>query len=198
MTPATQVTSPLAAATPGRAAPSGFAYLDKARSLEVETPEHVRLGFELAGIGSRSAAVLLDILVLGTIVSMLFLAVGALQFFMGNELLANLGFAAIIFLMFLFQWGYFFLAEGFFDGRTLGKRWIGLRVIGEEGVPVTLQGAALRNLIRIIDFQPAGSALLGAVRPSPRRRPLRHWPSVRAGILVSSTSSSATSSGGTP
>lgn len=161
MTPATEATSPLAAATPSRAAPSGFAYLDKARSLEVETPEHVRLGFELAGIGSRSAAVLLDILVLGTVVSVLFLAVGALQFFMGNELLANLGFAAIIFLMFLFQWGYFFLAEGFFDGRTLGKRWIGLRVIGEEGVPVTLQGAALRNLIRIIDFQPAGSALLG-------------------------------------
>lgn len=88
-------------------------------------------------------------------------AIGAVQFLLGSALLANLGLAAMVFLMFAFQWGYFFIAEGFFDGRTLGKRWIGLRVIGEEGVPVTLQGAALRNLIRIIDFQPAGSALLG-------------------------------------
>ena len=142
-------------------APSGFAYLDKARSLEVETPEHVRLGFELAGVGSRAAAVLLDVGVLGGALIVLGLSLGAIQLFTGSSLLGNLGLAAIVFLIFLFQWGYFFLAEGFFDGRTLGKRWIGLRVIGEEGVPVTLPSAALRNLIRIVDFQPAGSALLG-------------------------------------
>lgn len=94
-------------------------------------------------------------------VSALVLSMSALQLFTGSAWISNLGLTAAVFLIFLLQWGYFFVAEGFFDGRTLGKRWIGLRVIGDQGVPITLQGAALRNLIRIVDFQPAGSALLG-------------------------------------
>jgi uncharacterized membrane protein SpoIIM required for sporulation len=63
--------------------------------------------------------------------------------------------------VFVLQWGYFFISEGFFDGRTIGKRAMGLRVIGVGGTPITLQAAALRNLVRIIDFQPLGSSLVG-------------------------------------
>jgi hypothetical protein len=39
---------------------SGFAHLDRARVVRIDTPEQVRLGFELAGVGSRFAAALLD------------------------------------------------------------------------------------------------------------------------------------------
>lgn len=140
---------------------SGFAHLDRARSLEVETPEHVRLGFELAGVGSRAAAVILDLLVLaaGGLVAALALAAG--PGLTGSEWLSSLGGTAAILLLFLLQWGYFFIAEGFFGGRTLGKKWIGLRVIGQSGVPITLQAAALRNLLRIVDFQPAFSSIVG-------------------------------------
>ncbi|MDX1492425.1 MAG: stage II sporulation protein M [Longimicrobiales bacterium] len=145
----------------GAAAPTGFDHLDKARSLQVETPEHVRLGFELAGVGSRAAAVILDLMVLSLAAAAVSIAAALGQLFAGGSWLSNLGATAGIFLLFLIQWGYFFLAEGFFDGRTLGKRWIGLRVIGERGVPLTLQASALRNLLRIVDFQPALSGLLG-------------------------------------
>ena len=38
---------------------------DLRQHLEVETPEHVTLDYEIAGIGSRAAAALLDFLILG-------------------------------------------------------------------------------------------------------------------------------------
>lgn len=146
---------------PAPPAPSGFAHLDRARSLEVETPEHVRLGFELAGVGSRAAAVTLDLMILGAAGLVAFTALAAGPALTGSEWISSLGGTAAIFLLFLLQWGYFFIAEGFFGGRTLGKKWIGLRVIGQRGVPITLQASALRNLLRIVDFQPAFSSMVG-------------------------------------
>jgi uncharacterized RDD family membrane protein YckC len=45
---------------------------------------------------------------------------------------------------------YFVVCEGLF-GRTLGKRILGLRVVGEDGAPIFLGAALLRNLLRIVD-----------------------------------------------
>jgi uncharacterized membrane protein SpoIIM required for sporulation len=65
--------------------------------------------------------------------------------------------------MFLMQWGYFLLYEALRDGQTPGKRRMGIRVVQDGGFPVTLQGAAVRNLIRIIDIQPMPSCMLGGL-----------------------------------
>ena len=165
MSPTSARTSPTAAGPhpAERAASSheqGFRHLDRGRSIEVETPEHVRLGFELAGLGSRWSAALLDLLVISVASFLVIITVAALGVSTG-ELITNLGMSVGILLLFAFQWGYFFLAEGFFGGRTLGKRWIGLRVVGAGCTPITLPAAALRNLLRIVDIQPAGSSLVG-------------------------------------
>lgn len=45
---------------------------------------------------------------------------------------------------------YYVLCEGLF-GRTLGKRILSLRVVTEDGSPIYLGAAFLRNLLRIID-----------------------------------------------
>ena len=45
---------------------------------------------------------------------------------------------------------YYVVCEGLF-GRTLGKRILGLRVVGEDGSPIFLGAAFLRNLLRIVD-----------------------------------------------
>jgi uncharacterized RDD family membrane protein YckC len=45
---------------------------------------------------------------------------------------------------------YYVICEGFF-GRTLGKRLLGLRVVAEDGSPIYLGAAFLRNLLRIVD-----------------------------------------------
>lgn len=151
----------------------GFVHLDRARVVRVETPEHVRLGFELAAVGSRSAAVIADAIIVGLLMGTILLLLFVLGQITSSELILSLGTTGAAFAVFAVQWGYFFLSEGFFDGRTPGKKAVGIRVIGAGGTPVTLQAAALRNLIRIIDFQPLGSSLIGlgliALHPKSQR-----------------------------
>jgi hypothetical protein len=52
---------------------------------------------------------------------------------------------------FVVSWGYGAFCEGFFNGRTLGKRAQGLRVVSNQGVPITGTQAILRNLLGAAD-----------------------------------------------
>jgi uncharacterized membrane protein SpoIIM required for sporulation len=67
----------------------------------------------------------------------------------------------MVLIAFVVQWGYFVLFEGLRRGQTPGKRWMGIRVVHDGGYPLTLQGAAIRNLIRLVDCQPGVSWLVG-------------------------------------
>jgi uncharacterized membrane protein SpoIIM required for sporulation/uncharacterized RDD family membrane protein YckC len=161
------------AAALGSAPGAGFAHLDRAQVVRIETPEHVRLGFELAAIGSRSAAVVADAIIMALGIVTLLLLLAMLGEITSSEWILNVGMTGFFILLFAIQWGYFFICEGFFDGRTIGKKALGLRVIGAGGTPITLQAAALRNLIRVIDLQPLGSSLVGlgliALHPKSQR-----------------------------
>ena len=53
--------------------------------------------------------------------------------------------------MFGLIWGYGTVCEGGFNGRTVGKRISGLRVVGVQGVPITASQAAIRNLLGSVD-----------------------------------------------
>jgi uncharacterized membrane protein SpoIIM required for sporulation/uncharacterized RDD family membrane protein YckC len=129
--------------------------------VRIDTPEQVRLGFELAGVGSRFAAALLDAVILFFAVLVSSAAAAALSVVTASEVLEAIGTTATILVFFALQWGYFFLCEAFFGGRTIGKKVVGIRVIGAEGTPITPEAAALRNLLRIVDVQPAGTSLIG-------------------------------------
>jgi uncharacterized membrane protein SpoIIM required for sporulation/uncharacterized RDD family membrane protein YckC len=135
------------------------------RQVDVETPEHVAIGYELADLGSRFTAMLLDYLLLigAQLGIMLALLIGAWALGGGGSALAGVGIALTVAVMFVMQWGYFVLYEGLRDGQTPGKRRMGIRVVQDGGYPVTLQGAAVRNLIRVIDIQPVPSCMLGGL-----------------------------------
>lgn len=134
------------------------------RTVEVETPEQVVLGFELADLGSRFLALTADaavlLLALGGLVAA---ATGARRWLDLPDLLGGIGAATLLLLGFVVLWGYFVYFEGFREGRTPGKKWTGLRVVHEGGHPLTLRGAAIRNLLRIVDVQPAITCLVGGV-----------------------------------
>lgn len=134
------------------------------RQVDVETPEHVAIGYELADLGSRFTALLLDWVliimgILGLWLGMFMLA--ALFGFRGA--LTGIGLGLTIFGVFLLYWGYFVFYEGLRDGQTPGKRRMGIRVVHDGGYPVTVRGAAVRNLMRIIDMQPAPSFAVGGL-----------------------------------
>ena len=59
-----------------------------------------------------------------------------------------------LFLLFLFEWGYFAFCEGISHGRTIGKAAHGLRVIQRDGTPLTFWSAISRNLVRGADAVP--------------------------------------------
>jgi uncharacterized RDD family membrane protein YckC len=123
--------------------------------LSIDTPEQISLEFPLAGVGSRFLALAFDTLLQALIGLVIVFAAGVM-----SAVLAGLGasrpwiLAVLVLAMFVVYSGYFALFEAAWRGQTPGKRLVGLRVIDVSGSPVTVYGAILRNLIRIVDQLP--------------------------------------------
>lgn len=117
----------------------------------IATPELVAFNYEIAGIGSRFVAALLDVLVALAIL----IALGALAAFAADAT-GNATLAILLFVMgaFVLTYGYFWASEYAFNGQTLGKRAARLRVVGTSGEPISFSQAGIRNLIRFVDFLP--------------------------------------------
>ncbi len=124
--------------------------------LSIDTPELVSIEMPLAGIGSRFIALLVDYLIWGAGMFVLFLVVlvllPALHTF--NRISAQWAEAIVIFFFFLLNWGYFTLFEAFWNGRTPGKRVAKIRVIQRTGRSIGLLESMARNLVRYIDQLP--------------------------------------------
>ena len=128
------------------------------RRLEVETPENVTLDLELAGLGSRALAALIDMAILGAWALAVVMASSALAIF-GN---AGPVAAAVTVLILSLSFGaYFVLFEGLRNGQTPGKRLVGVRVVRETGHPITMGAAVVRNVLRLADVLPPPVYLVG-------------------------------------
>jgi uncharacterized RDD family membrane protein YckC len=134
------------------------------RQHDVETPEHVAIGYQLADLGSRFTALLLDWALIMTGQLGIWLGLYALASITGlRNAVTGVGLGITILISFVLTWGYFVFYEGLRDGQTPGKRYMGIRVVHDGGYPVTVRGAAVRNLMRVIDIQPAPSFALGGL-----------------------------------
>ena len=130
----------------------------------VETPDHIELQFQLAGIGKRFLAYLIDRLIQFGLIFALFIVI-SLILFAGNKLVAV---TDVIYKMrqVLGQWiiagailvygvlslGYFILFEYIWSGSTPGKRSQHIRVIRTDGAPISFLEAAVRNILRAVDI----------------------------------------------
>ncbi|HUF27251.1 MAG TPA: stage II sporulation protein M, partial [Gemmatimonadaceae bacterium] len=135
--------------------------------VEVETPEQVVITYTVAGIGSRAAAAIIDTLILAgiTLVTVLLISRAA-AVARGLTGLAAGGawlFALYILFQFALVWGYYVLFEALRDGQTPGKRYLGLRVVQDGGYSISLSASVVRNLLRIVDLQPAFTYGVGIV-----------------------------------
>ena len=124
---------------------------DTSDDLVIPTPERVAFQYEIAGIGSRFLAQILDSLVITVILIAITILAASLGGVFGSGELALL---IEIILGFILLAGYFLVSEAAWNGQTLGKRAARLRVVGDHGEPLTLGQAAIRNLVRIVDFLP--------------------------------------------
>src|SRR5439155_1943947 len=118
----------------------------------------VVLRYDLAGVGTRGSAALVDGLL--SFLMVIGLVVGAA--IIGSKLPVALAtqLAGVTIFAILVSWvAYFVLLEWLWNGQTVGKRRSGLRVIGTDGEPARFTAVLIRNLLRVVDFLPAYYAL---------------------------------------
>lgn len=110
---------------------------------------------ELAGMGNRLMAALIDLTILGLLMALSFLA--ALQ---ARAIHPELSASLTYLLPFCVSFGVMFAQEWLWHGRTVGKALMGLRVVRVNGQPIGLWEALGRNLFRLIDVWMMGVGLL--------------------------------------
>jgi uncharacterized RDD family membrane protein YckC len=112
------------------------------------TPERIVFQYPLAGPFRRFCAYLVD---LGL---WLLLVIVALMLSVLLSLGSAAGLGLFFVAYFVLTWGYGAACEGLFNGRTLGKRVLGIRVVSDRGVPINGAQAVLRNLVGVVDGLP--------------------------------------------
>ena len=122
---------------------------------ELELPEEINLQVEVANVGSRTLAILVDLALGGLILFIVYALTMLLARNLADDWLTRLSSNALqtvlMLLIFGFQWGYFNFFEWIWNGQTPGKRLLHLRVIKVDGSPVSGIDVVLRNLSRPID-----------------------------------------------
>lgn len=130
-------------------------------TLVIETPEHVELHFALATIGNRFLACAIDHLIQAVMLFLISLLAyqlsgwvrAASRQLIGDTEEGSLWVTALAILAgFIVFVGYFIFFETVWSGQTPGKRWLKLRVIQEDGRPITFFAALTRNLLRLADM----------------------------------------------
>jgi uncharacterized RDD family membrane protein YckC len=150
------------------------------RTARIATGESVAFSYELAGAGSRFFAVFIDMAIQFAVVAVVAAAlvliahrapqsahVAAVTKF-GDAVVTALAVACGFFLFF----GYFIIFEWRWQGRTPGKKLLGIRVVRDGGFPLDFTSSVIRNVVRLVEVALgfyALSALATLLSPLNRR-----------------------------
>ena len=136
-------------------------------TLVIETPERVPLHFALASIGNRFLACAIDhglqLFVMAIMVIAFVLIADFVDFGGAFRDAPKWVIALLILTIFLIWTSYFVFFEWIWNGQTPGKRWLKLRVIREDGRPITFWEAMVRNILRIFDIMPLPFYSIGLI-----------------------------------
>ncbi len=128
------------------------------KMLQIIPPEGVVLELPIASAAARFGAQLLDVFITVLIV-VIFLFSAAFAFQGSFTFFATLTFV----LLFFVRLPYYIVSELVWNGRTIAKRLIGLRVVSRDGRSLSTHQVVIRNLMREVEFYaPLIYALNGA------------------------------------
>lgn len=131
--------------------------LPTSAELTIATPEGVLFRLPLAGPAPRLYAMLVDIAIVLAGVN----GLGYLVYLIFAKA-PGFGVMTITLAEFAIGFAYGALLEGFWNGQTVGKRLFHLRVIDESGLPLRIEQAWVRNLMRVVDALPLAYLVGGA------------------------------------
>jgi len=143
------------------------------RDIDIRTPESIEFNYELAGLGSRFLALVVDQVIQIAVLLGIFFAIvaAASRLSEGRAVAASaeaekiggaILVALVVIVVFTILFGYFIAFEALWNGQTPGKKLLGIRVVRDGGYPVDFGAALIRNLIRVGEFA-LGYYLLAAL-----------------------------------
>ncbi len=141
--------------------------------MRVHLPDQVWIDIHPATFGSRAIAYVLDFAIRWTVFAfcmLIFITVASMLSDYGFfDIFESIGsvigeshtivISLIVLLLFLVEWSYPIYFEVCHNGVTPGKKAMGLSVVNESGLPVTLEASILRTVLLIIDLMPGMGAV---------------------------------------
>lgn len=119
-------------------------------TLEVLTPEKSELVLNLAPLGARGVAHILDLMILTGLIQLLSTVLVPFGLIAPESYIA---FTALAY--FVLSFLYFIILEAFWQGQSLGKKIMRIRVVSIDGTAITFYQSLVRNLLRAADTLPA-------------------------------------------
>lgn len=118
-------------------------------TIKINTSQHVEIDYPVAGLGERVAAYLLDFAMFMIIyfISMIALAIIGIESTLKNS--------SIVIMVIIFAVGYVFydlLCEVIFNGQSLGKKLLKIKVVSLDGGQASIGQYFIRWVFRIVDF----------------------------------------------
>ena len=117
-------------------------------TIQIVTPENISFQYEVAGPFRRLPAFLIDFAIRAVVLFGLSFALALLTFF--DELMI----AVLLVTWFVMEWFYGALFETYWNGQTIGKRLLGIRVLSYDGQPINGLQGVMRNVLRAADLMP--------------------------------------------
>ncbi|KQC29470.1 RDD family protein [Flagellimonas eckloniae] len=117
-------------------------------NLQINTTQNVNLDYKIVSIGERIVAFLIDGLILYMYAFLVNIISDALGYIY-EDTWTQRGLAAFIFLPAMF---YSLLMHSIFNGRTVGKMLLKMRVVRLDGTPVHWSNYLVRWMLRLVDI----------------------------------------------
>lgn len=115
------------------------------QKIKIQTTQNVTIEYALAGLGNRILAYLIDSLLLGLYLIIVFWLFSAIS-------LSDEPSVVLIIILFLPVFLYHLLCETLLNGQSLGKRQMNIKVVKLDGSPPGFSAYLLRWLLRPIDI----------------------------------------------
>jgi len=124
--------------------------------LRIQTHEGVSFALPLASPVIRCFAVMIDLLVItGCAIAGILIVIVILMAFGNQHVLSDLVVTVYALAFFAFSIGYFMVTEWAWQGQTVGKRVMRIRVMDMQALKLQPSQVVLRNLLRTVDMLPS-------------------------------------------
>ncbi|AOT72894.1 RDD family protein [Geosporobacter ferrireducens] len=120
------------------------------RRVVITTPENIEVAYRPAGPGSRVVAAFIDYFIQGLLYLLILLLLAGMHDPVAYlESQSSYTVAIALLIVSFINYGYFTLLEMTMDGRTFGKKLLGLKTIRKNGQPIDIKHSLIRNLFKI-------------------------------------------------